>query len=133
MYLLTRQCGQPAGSRRAAAVRHGRHQTLARYISKIILSVFPLLLPASQRGERGSMSSIAARPRQGLLWLVQAIVRFGATFPRRTWRSEPGMATKKATQVQRAVLGGPLPPRPAREIALRCRRYEDHRLTGEVP
>ena len=30
------------------------------------------------------MSSIAARPRQGLLWLVQAIVRSGATFPRRT-------------------------------------------------
>jgi hypothetical protein len=60
------------------------------------------------------MSSIAARPRQGLLWLVQAIVRSGATFPRR------------------AVLGGPLPPRPAGEIALRCRRYEDHRLTGHV-
>ena len=75
------------------------------------------------------MSSIAARPRQGLLWLVQAIVRSDATFPRRT---DPGMATTKATQVQRAVLGGPLPPRPAREIALRCRRYEDHRLTGHV-
>ena len=74
------------------------------------------------------MSSIAARPRQGLLWLVQAIVRSGATFPRRTG----GVATKKATQVQRAALGGPLPPRPAREIALRCRRYEDHRLTGHV-
>ena len=78
------------------------------------------------------MSSIAARPRQGLLWLVQAIVRSGATFPRRTGRYDPGMATKKATQVQRAVLGGPLPPRPAREIALRCRRYEEHRLTGHV-
>jgi hypothetical protein len=68
------------------------------------------------------MSSIAARPRQGLLRLIQTIVRSGATFPR----------TKKATQVQRAVLGGPLPPRPAREIALRCRRYEDHRLSGHL-
>jgi len=66
------------------------------------------------------MSSIATRPRQGLLWLVQAIVRSGATFPRRTGRYDAGMPTKKAT----------LPPRPAREIALRCRRYEDHRLTG---
>jgi hypothetical protein len=80
------------------------------------------------------MSITAARPRPGLLRLVQAIVRSGATFPRRTGRYGPGMATKKATQVQRAVLGGPLlPPRPAREIALRCRRYEDHRLTGHVP
>lgn len=78
------------------------------------------------------MSSIAARPRHGLLWLVQAIVRSGARFPRRTGRYDPGMATKKATQVQRAVLGGTLPPRPAREVALRCRRYEDHRLNGHV-
>jgi len=78
------------------------------------------------------MSSIAARSRQGLLWLVQAIVRSGATFPRRTGRYHPGMATKKATQVQRVVLGGRPPPRPAREIALRCLRYEDHRLTGHV-
>jgi len=79
------------------------------------------------------MSSIAARPRQGLLWLVQAIVRSGATFPRRTGRKDPGAATNKATRVQRAAPGGPLPPRPARETALRCRRYEDHRLTGHVP
>ena len=78
------------------------------------------------------MSSIAARPRQGLLWLVQAIARSGATFPRRTGRYDPGMATKNATQVQRAVPGGPPPPRPAREIAQRCRRYEDHRLTGHL-
>ena len=77
------------------------------------------------------MSSIAARPRQGLLWLVQAIVRSGTTFPRRTGRDDPAIATKKAT-LQRAVLGGPLPSRPAREIALRCRRYEDHRLGGQV-
>ena len=73
------------------------------------------------------MSSIAARPWQGLLRLVHAIIRSGATFPRRTGRYDPEMATKKATQVQRAVA-----PRPAREIALRCRRYEDHRLTGHV-
>ncbi len=53
------------------------------------------------------MSSIAVRPRQGLLWLVQAIVRSGATFPRRTGQCDPGMATKKATQVQRAVLSSP--------------------------
>jgi hypothetical protein len=79
------------------------------------------------------MTSIAARPRQGLLWLVRAIVRSGATFPRRTGRYDPGVATKKATHVQRAVLGGPLPPRPAREVAMRCRRYEDERLTGHVP
>jgi hypothetical protein len=78
------------------------------------------------------MSSIAARPRQGLLWLVQAIVRSGATFPRRTGRYDAGMATKKATQVERAVLGGALPSRSAREIAMRCRRYEDRRLTGQV-
>ena len=78
------------------------------------------------------MSSIAARPRQGLLWLVQAIVRSGATLPRRTRRYDAAMATKKARQVQRAVLGGPLRPRAAREIALRCRRYEDNRLTGHV-
>ena len=78
------------------------------------------------------MSSIAARPGQRLRWLVQAIVRTGATFPRRTARYDPEMATKKATQVQRAVLGGPLPPRPAREVALRSRRCEDHRLTGHV-
>jgi hypothetical protein len=73
-----------------------------------------------------------ARRRQGLLRLVQAIGRSGATFPRRTERYDPVMATKP-TQVPRAVHGGPLPPRPAREIALRCRRYEDHRLTGHVP
>jgi hypothetical protein len=78
------------------------------------------------------MSSIAARPRQGLLWLVGAIVRSGATFPRRTRRYHAEMATKNATHVQRAVLCAPLPPRPAREIALRCRRYEDHRLTGHA-
>ena len=78
------------------------------------------------------MSSITARPRQGLLRLVQAIARSGAAFPRRTGRHDPGTATKKATQVQRAVLGGPPPPRSAREIALRCRRYEDHRLTGHL-
>jgi hypothetical protein len=79
------------------------------------------------------MSSIGARPRQSVLRLVQAIVRSSATFPRPTGRSDPGMATKKGTQVQRAVLSGPLPSRPAREIALRCRRYEDQRLTGHVP
>jgi hypothetical protein len=79
------------------------------------------------------MSSITARPRQGLLRLVQAIVRCGATFPRRTGRYDPAMATKKATQAQRAVSSGPPPPRSAREIALRCRRYEDHRLTGHAP
>jgi hypothetical protein len=78
------------------------------------------------------MSSIATRPQQGLLWLVQAIVRSGATFPRRTQRHDPELATKKALQPQRAVLAGPLPPRPAREIALRCRRYEDQRLTGHL-
>lgn len=78
------------------------------------------------------MSSIAARPRQGLLWLVQAIVRSGAMFAKRTGRYDPGMAAKKATPAQRAVLGDPLPPRPAREIALRCRRYEDRRLTGQA-
>src|SRR5437773_5061339 len=88
-----------------------RHQTLARYISKIVLSVFRYLLPASQRGERGSMSSIAARPRQGLLWLVQAIVRSGATFPRRTGRYDQGWRRRRP-QVQRAVLGGPLRPGP---------------------
>lgn len=79
------------------------------------------------------MSSIVARPRRGLLWLVHAIVRSGATFTRRTGRYDPGMATKKAIQVQRAVPGGPLPLWPAREVALRCRRYEDHRLIGYVP
>ena len=78
------------------------------------------------------MNSIATRPRQGLLWLVQTIVHSGTTFPRRTGRHDPESATKKATQVQRAVLAGPLPPRPAREIALRCRRYEDQRLTGHL-
>jgi hypothetical protein len=78
------------------------------------------------------MSSIAARPRQGLLWLVQAIVRTGTTLLKRTDRYDPGTATKKAAQVQRAVLGAPLPRRPAREIALRCRRHEDHRLSGHV-
>jgi hypothetical protein len=78
------------------------------------------------------MNSIAALPQQTLLWLVQTIVRSGTTFPRRTGRHNPEIATKKATQVQRAVLGGPLPPRPAREIALRCRRYEDQRLTGHL-
>ncbi|WP_433303464.1 hypothetical protein ACQP2F_12075 [Actinoplanes sp. CA-030573] len=58
------------------------------------------------------MMSIAARPRPGLLRLVRA------------------MAPKKAAHVERAVLGGPPAPRPAREIALRCRRHEDDRLTG---
>ncbi len=76
------------------------------------------------------MNSIAAPPRRGLLWLVQAIVRAGATFPRRTGRHDLEIATKKAAPVQRA---GPLPRRPAREVALRCRRYEDQRLTGHLP
>ena len=79
------------------------------------------------------MRSIAALPRQGLLWLVDAIVRTGATFPSRAGRYDPGMATRKATQVHRTVRADPPPTRPAREIALRCRRYEDHRLTGHVP
>ena len=78
------------------------------------------------------MSNIATRPCQGLLWLVQAIIRPAATFPRRTRQYDPAMATKNATHVQRAVLGGPPRPRPAREIALRSRRYEDQRLTGHV-
>jgi len=77
------------------------------------------------------MSSIAARPRQGLLWLVQAVVGSGATFPRRTERYDPGMATKKATG-SACRTWRPTTPRPAREIALRCRRYEDCRLTGHV-
>jgi len=79
------------------------------------------------------MRSIAALPRQGLLWIIHAIVRSGATFPGRTGRYDPGMAAKKATQVHRTVRADPPPTRPAREIALRCRRYEDHRLTGHVP
>lgn len=78
------------------------------------------------------MRSIAALPRPGLLWRVHGIVRSGASFPRRTVRYDPGVATKKATQVHRTVRADPPPIRPAREIALRCRRYEDHRLTGHM-
>ena len=76
---------------------------------------------------------IAALPRQGLLWLAHAIARSGATLPRRTGRYDPAMATNKATEVHRTVPADPPATRPAREIALQCRRYEDHRLTGHVP
>lgn len=81
------------------------------------------------------MSSIAALPRQGLFWLVDAIVRSGAAFPRRTERNNAGVVTKKALQFPRTLRAAPrpLPPRPAREIALSCRRCEDRRLNGHVP
>ena len=81
------------------------------------------------------MNSIAALPRQGLYWLVDAIVRSGATFPRRAGRYDSRMMTRKAPQVRRVARAAPrpLPPRAAREIALSCRRYEDRRLNGHVP
>ncbi len=80
----------------------------------------PMSAPVSGMQESATKSpprhiSKIAFGRQSLLGLVHAIVRSGATFP---WRT---------------VRAGPLPPRPAREIALRSRRYEDHRLTGHVP
>jgi hypothetical protein len=81
------------------------------------------------------MNGIAALPRQSLFWLVAAFVRSGATFRGRTGQYKPRMVTKRAPQVHRAVSAAPrpLPPRPAREIALRCRRCEDRRLNGNVP
>jgi hypothetical protein len=78
------------------------------------------------------MSSIAARPRQGLLWLVHAIVRSGATFPRRTGRYDPGWRRRRPHRFGVPYLAAHYRPGPAREIALRSRRYEDRRLTGHL-
>lgn len=81
------------------------------------------------------MNSIAALPRQGLFWLADAIVRSGATLPRWIGRYNARTLTKKAPRVHRAAGAAvrPLPPRPAREITLECRRYEERRLNGHVP
>lgn len=79
--------------------------------------------------------SIAALPRHGLSWLVDAVVRSSAAFARRIGRDNSRMVTNKVPQVRGTVSAAPrpLPPRPAREIALRCLQCEDRRLNGHVP